>query len=377
MLSAKPEVPHFSLSEARAIVRDLFVPDERIYWIDFLGTILLGHACYVVTRSLSFEGSVQPLGLGLALALVTFSIQCACYYRAVMFVHEIVHLPERQFMAFRMVWNLLCGIPFLAPSFTYYTHLDHHRRKSFGTEYDGEYLPLASMSPWWILAYLSQCLWAPPLALVRFGLVTPLTWVCPPLRAWIFKRASSLVMDPTYIRPLPTETERRHMRLQELGCFAFLLAVAIVPPVFLDRWPIPFLVQGYLTAVVLILMNCLRTLASHRYISEGREMTFVEQMLDSVVMDNDSPLAVLINPVGLRYHATHHLFPSMPYHNIRTAHKRLLAQLPADSPYRQTVALSIWPVIADLYRRAAEHKRGRDKPADMAREGAELETARS
>src|SRR4029450_13691697 len=48
---------------------------------------------------------------------------------------------------------------------------------------------------------------------------------------------------------------------QELGCFAFLLAVAIVPPVFLDRWPIPFLVQGYLTAVVLILMNFLRTLA--------------------------------------------------------------------------------------------------------------------
>jgi len=374
MLSTKPEVPHFSLSEARAIVRDLFVPDERIYWIDFLATIFIGHVCYALTRSLWFERSVQPLGLALVLALVTFSIQCACYYRAVMFVHEIVHLPERQFTAFRVVWNLLCGIPFLVPSFTYYAHLDHHRGKSFGTEHDGEYLPLASMSPWWIFGYMSQCLWVPPLAVIRFGLVTPLTWVCPPLRRWILKHASSLVMDATYIRPLPTDAAIRYIRLQELGCFAFLLAAASVPPVFLDRWPIPFLVQGYLTAVVLILMNCLRTLASHRYISEGREMTFVEQMLDSVVMDNDSPLAVLIAPVGLRYHATHHLFPSMPYHNIQAAHKRLIAQLSAASPYRQTVVQSIWPVIANLYRRAAEHQWGRKKAAALAPKAAGLET---
>jgi fatty acid desaturase len=376
MSIAEAEVPRFSLTGARAIVRDLFSPDQRIYWVDFLTTILIGHGCYVLTR-LWFEWGVEPVGLRLTAALMTFSIQCACYYRAVMFVHEIVHLPEREFSGFRVAWNLLCGIPFLVPSFTYYTHLEHHRRKSFGTEHDGEYLPLASMSPCWIFAYLSQCLWVPPLAAIRFGLVTPLTWVCPPLRRWILKHASSLVMDPTYIRPSPTRAAMHYIRLQELACLAFLLAVAIVPPVFLHRWPIPFLVQGYLTAVVLILMNCLRTLASHRYISEGREMTFVEQMLDSVVMDNDSPLAVLINPVGLRYHATHHLFPSMPYHNIRAAHKRLLAQLPVDSPYRQTVAHSIWPVIANLYQRAAEYQRGCGKPLTITRDASEPETVRS
>ena len=62
-----------------------------------------------------------------------------------------MHLPEKKFLTFRIAWNLLCGIPFLVPSFTYYPHLDHHRRKMFGTEHDGEYLPLASMSPWaWV-----------------------------------------------------------------------------------------------------------------------------------------------------------------------------------------------------------------------------------
>jgi hypothetical protein len=30
---------------------------------------------------------------------------------------------------------------------------------------------------------------------------------------------------------------------------------------------------------------------------------------------------------NLRYNATHHLFPSMLYYNIRVAHKRLVEQL--------------------------------------------------
>jgi len=209
------------------------------------------------------------------------------------------------------------------------------------------------MSPWWILAYLSQCLWLAPLVAIRFGVLTPLMWICPPLRRWAYQHMSSLVMDPAYLRPLPTATSLRYIRLQEVACFAFLLGAVLFSLLVLQRWPIPFVVQGYLTSIVLILMNSLRTLASHRWWSEGNEQTFVEQMLDSVTMDSDSPLAILINPVGLRYHATHHLFPSLPYHNIRAAHKRLLADLPPDSPYRQTVAHSIWPVIVDLWRRAS------------------------
>jgi fatty acid desaturase len=317
---------------------------------------LLGHAFFAITRLL-YEINLQPLWLRLVIQAVTFAVQCVCFYRAVMFTHEIVHLPEKRFRAFRVMWNLLCGIPFLLPSFTYYSHLDHHRRKLFGTHEDGEYLPLASLSPIWIFVYLSQCLWVPPLAVIRFGLVTPLTWFSPALRRWIHQHASSLVMDPTYIRPVPTKAALRYVRLQEVGCFLCLAAYVAIPLVVLHRWPIPLLVQGYPTAVILVLMNSIRTLASHRFTSEGQEVTFVEQMLDSVTMDNDSPLAIVINPVGLRYHATHHLFPSMPYHNMRAAHKRLLARLPADSPYRRTVATSIWPVIFNLWHRSNEYQR--------------------
>ncbi|MDX1946902.1 MAG: fatty acid desaturase [Pirellulaceae bacterium] len=372
--------PQFSLTEARGIVRDLFAPKEWIYWVDFLVTIFLGHILYGVTRSL-WDNREQIAAAGwaewqrLGLQAITFLVTCLLYYRAVMFVHEIVHLPEKKFRLFRVVWNCLCGIFFLTPTFTYYTHLDHHRRKMFGTKDDGEYLPLARMSPWYILFYLTQALWVPPLAVIRFGLLTPLTWFIPPLRRLVHQRASSLVMDPMYLRPLPTSRTLFYIRLQELGCFLFIVAIPIVSWVKFGRWPYPFIVQAYATGVVLVFLNAVRTLAAHRWWSDGHEGAFLDQMLDSVTMDNDSVPAVLINPVGLRYHATHHLFPSMPYHNIRAAHKRLMEQLPADSPYRQTVGRSVLGSIADLWRRAAAYQRQKSLPQSGS--SGDLKTARA
>ena len=116
-------------------------------------------------------------------------------------------------------------------------------------------------------------------------------------------------MDPTYIRPLPTKAALRHIRLQEIGCFLALVGYVVFPLVVLHRWPIPLLIQAYLAGATLVLMNCLRTLASHRWSSDGEEGTFVDQLLDSVTLDSDSLAAAIINPVGLRYHATHHSVP--------------------------------------------------------------------
>src|SRR5438067_836219 len=103
MSAVETDLTSFSLAEARGIVRDLFAPDERIYWVDFLATIFVGGACFALTRA-CYELAIHPLWLRIGLALAAFSVQCACFYRAVMFVHEIVHLPERKLRAFRVVW---------------------------------------------------------------------------------------------------------------------------------------------------------------------------------------------------------------------------------------------------------------------------------
>jgi fatty acid desaturase len=57
---------------------------------------------------------------------------------------------------------------------------------------------------------------------------------------------------------------------------------------------------------------------------------------------------VLLFPVGLRYHALHHLFPTMPYHNLGEAHRRLSSGLPPDSPYHGTGRDSFFAAVGEL-----------------------------
>src|SRR4051812_18764687 len=147
----------FSLAETRQIVRNLFEPNPLIYWADFLISMIAGYACFGLVRRVP-TWSPQQFAL--------FAVSSLLLYRAALFIHEIVHFRSGSFRAFRIVWNLVCGIPLLLPSFTYYTHLDHHRRKHFGTKQDGEYLPLGHQSTWAIWFYLSQSLIIPGLAVI-------------------------------------------------------------------------------------------------------------------------------------------------------------------------------------------------------------------
>ena len=97
-------------------------------------------------------------------------------------------------------------------------------------------------------------------------------------------------------------------------------------------------------------------------------MTFVEQLLDSVNYPRRPWLTGLWAPVGLRFHALHHLFPSLPYHNLAAAHARLMAELPDDSPYRETSETSLWAALRRLWRlaRAAGRQRERQRPERTA-----------
>ena len=109
-----------------------------------------------------------------------------------------------------------------------------------------------------------------------------------------------------------------------------LLALGRVPPAFLP--------QAYATGVGVLLLNHVRTLGAHRYRHRREEVSFLEQLLDTVNYPSRLWMAELWAPVGLRYHALHHLFPSLPYHNLGKAHRRLMSRLPANSvrPARRT-----------------------------------------
>ena len=357
MLRPIGQPPTLSIAKTRAIVKDLFTPQAGIYWTDFLASLGIGSVAYFLVRR---TGRIWPAH-SIVLSSLCYVVSVILYYRAALFIHELTHLRDRTFRAFRIVWNLLCGIPFLMPSFMYYSHVEHHMRKHFGTHDDGEYLPLGTTGPWKIVVYLTQPLIIPVLAVLRFLVLAPLGWLIPSFRRWLHRHASSLVMDPSYARPLPSRKMLRVFRLQETACFLVCLVTAVL--LVRGRVPLGFLIQAYGTGVGVLYLNHIRTLGAHRYINPGGEMTFVDQLLDSVNYPESRLLGEMAMPVGLRFHALHHLFPTLPYHNLAQAHKRLMDELPADSPYRATVSPGLWTSLGELWNRSRSAVRKQSQAA--------------
>ena len=338
------QTEEFPLTEAREIVRDLFTPNPRIYWLDFLFHMVLGwSALYVALVAPAFSG----------LGIAAFLVSALALYRAVIFTHELAHLKKGSFKLFRLVWNVTCGFPLMVPSFTYHgVHNDHHARDIYGTDKDGEYMPFAVQQPWKIVAYMFLIFVLPLIFAARFLVLAPLSWLSAPLRRFVWERASSLTIDLAYRRPAFSKRDDPTWRLQEIATSAYAWAAALL--VAAGVLPVKLLVLWYLATLLVFLLNSLRTLAAHAYRNPGDQLMSVpEQYLDSVDVPGNNFSTPLWAPVGLRYHATHHLFPSMPYHATGKAQRRLTEKLSDNTLYLEATRSSLWGALRTLWREAS------------------------
>jgi fatty acid desaturase len=322
---------------ARNAVRDLHQASIPIFWADFLVSAGLAWTMLGVA-------SLQPVvSAGFAAA---FLVCVLALYRALCFMHELTHLRPNALPGFETAWNLLTGVPALMPSLIYTmgVHQSHHRLATYGTEQDPEYMPFAK-SHWMTAAFVVQSVFIPFVLLVRFLLLAPVSLVCPPLRRVLAERASALTMHGKYRRDAAPEL-LRSMTVWESAITgvwgaAILLAVRGVLP-----WRLFAVWYGAMAVTALV--NILRTLGAHHYESEGDPLDRTGQLLDSV----DTPGAwwtELWAPVGLRYHALHHYFPGIPYHNLPEAHRRLVAALPSDAAYTRTLSPGLWHTLRRLW----------------------------
>jgi fatty acid desaturase len=322
---------------AKELTSDIAEARPAIYWPDMLGSALLGYAA--LAGAILFGNPLLAIASGVVAALAL--------YRALLFIHELTHIHRTALPGFRLAWNLLVGIPMLMPSFMYENvHTLHHARVRYGTVEDPEYLPLALMKPWTLPAFVGIALLAPIGLIIRYGLLTPLGLVIPAVRRISWERYSALSINPAFRRRPPEGEFARQVFWQELGACAW--ALALVASVFVLGWK-PLLVALAVFSLA-GLLNQLRTLVAHLWENDGEAMTVTGQYLDSVNVPPPSPLAALWAPVGLRYHALHHLMPSMPYHSLGEAHKRLRAHLGPDSTFERANHRGMLVLVARIAR---------------------------
>lgn len=352
----------FSFAEARALIQDLGKPKPHVYWTDFMASIIVGYIAFHIM--LHAPRHFWPAPWVVPVVAVSYIVTVILFMRSVMFIHELVHLPNGRFRKFRIVWNLLCGVPFFVPSFLYYPHVDHHRRRHYGTDQDGEYLSLSHRSPWMIVGFILQALVIPILGLFRFVVLSPICWVFPGLRKIVHRHASTMVVDPFYERDDASQNEMRVVVIQEVGCFIVGCFILFRARITTGEWFDPLWIAAYSTAIGLLVLNEVRTLGAHRWTGDGRELSFEEQLLDSVNYPHHPWFSELWGPVGTRYHALHHLFPRLPYHDLAEAHDRLVKGLPKDSPYHQTIAPNLMSEIVALWKRAKHRHHSSENETD-------------
>jgi fatty acid desaturase len=322
--------------EARRLVSDLHSPNPRIFWADMLLSAGIGWGAFAIALA------ARPFSPAM---LAAAAIAVLALYRGMCFLHEISHLKQSALRGFETAWNLLLGVPMLMPSFIYVgVHQNHHKLSTYGTSQDPEYLPFSGKRLT-IAVFAVEALAIPVLLVARFVVLAPFSLLFPKLHRWLAVHASALCLNSQYRREVSESLTRKMARWEAvtLGMWSVLIALAsfhLVP------WRM-FALWAAVTALASFI-NTVRTLGAHRYSSDGRPLDREAQLGDSI----DTPGAFwteLWAPVGLRYHALHHYFPGIPYHNLKAAYRRLI-QIPPPDWYTQSTSPSLPHSLGTLYR---------------------------
>lgn len=298
------------------IDRTFFVANPLIYFRDFAVSLAVFAAAFVWGANADWPLVVIPWG-----------IAAAFLARVGIFAHEISHRPnDPRMRMFYWVWHVLAGPLILVPTARFVgPHQAHHTTGIFRTKDDPQYLLVRS----------NRGLAVFVLAVLPF--VTPFYTLFQVVVASIgglrleeaLDRFTRRTFNFSISSPLPDDKKAEVAWLSRyyllvFGTFAFLL-----PDI------LPFY---YAVLVGAWLVIVLRIPLEHELERYAETSVQADQMRDSFTVE--TPWALLIQPIGFRYHTAHHMYPGVPYHNLPAVHAHLKATVPG---YTDSV-VSYWTV---------------------------------
>lgn len=291
------------------MMRNLCSRKSSLYWADLL-------LCAATFWTLLLLGGQSLHWLPVLLIVGSLAL-----YRMALFTHEICHFSRGTLPGFELVWNAVCGVPVLLPSYMLKSHVDHHASRSFGTSADPEHLPFANY-PQLRWRFLLMSALVPMVLAMRSLVLVPMAWFVPTARVYLRERFTFMTMNSAY-RPNPSMRLTSIDQATEIAASMWAWGLIVSMATGIVAWEFPVLLMTCMT--IANALNSWRTLQSHRYENHGSAVNVLAQMRDSTTFTTFWLWGELLYPVGQRFHAAHHLLPYLPYHSLPEAHRRLIS----------------------------------------------------
>ena len=300
--------------------------NKGIYWADMLISVSIGWGAFYI----------MYISNNLFVEMVSYLVAVFAFLRAIGFIHEISHQSKGRYAtfmrAFRRVWNVIVGVPFMISSPFYSCHLVHHSVNTFGTKEDPQYLHVkghpGKAIGFVLIQAISSCIMLP----LRTLILVPLSLIIKPLRIKIEEKMSSIA-EPHYTAKF-SDDDKKTLLLNDVQSSMFWWAVLYLA--YTGILPVVTLIMFMAIIFGVMFVNAYRILGEHTYDPEqysAEKNSSLREFINSYNYNKGGLLIELLYNTGLRYHALHHYLPQIPYHNLPAAHRLLVQKLPGQSMY--------------------------------------------